>query len=391
MEARLLLEDGTLFTGRSFGSDGESIGEVVFNTGMTGYQEVISDPSYCGQIVTMTYPLIGNYGMSRDDFEAVRPYIHGFVVREHEEVPSNWRAEYSLGNLLQEYGIVGISGVDTRMLTRILRRHGTMKAIITTSTDSYEDLMERLRGGDIATNQVATVSTKQVFNVPGDGPRVALIDYGSKSGILRDLKKRGCDVVVVPHDTTADQIRRLKPDGIMLSNGPGDPKDVAPAIDTVRELVQEFPLFGICLGHQLFALACGANTEKLKFGHRGGNHPVKELESGRCYITSQNHGYTVTEESIPDCLEITHINNNDKTIEGLRHKTLPAFSVQYHPEASPGPYDSGYLFDRFVDMMIRVKEERSVTPKQTIIAKEAAERAAAAGAEGKGELSYAQK
>ncbi len=391
MEARLLLEDGTLFVGKGFGSEGESVGEVVFNTGITGYQEVVSDPSYCGQIVTMTYPLIGNYGIARDDFESVRPFIHGLVVRELEEVPSNWRAQFSVDSLLKEYGIVGISGVDTRMLTRILRRHGTMKGIITTSAASYDELMERLRGTDFMRDQVSRVSTKSVFNVPGGEQRVVLMDFGSKSGILRHLKDRGCDVVVVPHNATAAQIRRLKPDGIMLSNGPGDPKDVPHAVETIRELLGEIPMFGICLGHQLFALACGADTEKLKFGHRGGNHPVKELETGRCYITSQNHGYTVTVESVPDTLEVTHINNNDKTIEGLRHKQHPAYSVQYHPEAAPGPYDSGYLFDRFVDLMHRVKNERSTTPKQTELAVEAAQDQAAQTSAAKGVLTYAQK
>lgn len=365
MQARLLLEDGTLFTGTSFGAEGEMTGEVVFNTGITGYQEVLSDPSYCGQIVTMTYPLIGNYGITRDDFESIVPSIHGFVVRRYEPTPSNWRAEYSLGDLLKEYGIPGISDIDTRMLTRIIRQHGTMKGVITTSSKSVEELKEMMVATSIEElrNQVARTSTKNVYSSPGSKERIVLVDFGAKSGILRELNKRDCDVVIVPHDTTAEEIRRLRPDGIQLSNGPGDPKDVPYAAKMISELLGEYPIFGICLGHQLFALACGADTEKLKFGHRGGNHPVKELESGRCYITSQNHGYTVTESSIAGTeLEVTHINNNDKTIEGLKHSKYPAFSVQYHPEAAPGPYDNSYLFDRFIEM---IREHKKNTPTPT--------------------------
>ncbi|MFD2672280.1 glutamine-hydrolyzing carbamoyl-phosphate synthase small subunit [Marinicrinis sediminis] len=383
-QARLLLEDGTLFTGQSFGSETESTGEVVFNTGITGYQEVLSDPSYCGQIVTMTYPLIGNYGITRDDFEALRPYIHGFVVRNHEEIPSNWRAEYTLGSLLKEFDIPAIQGIDTRMLTRKLRHYGTMRGILTTSSEPVEALMERLQGSSLLTDQVERVSTKHVFSSPGMKERVVLVDYGSKSGILRDLVKRGCDVVVVPHTATADDIRKLSPDGILLSNGPGNPKNVPHAVETVKQLIGEYPMFGICLGHQLFALASGADTEKLKFGHRGGNHPVKDLISGRCYITSQNHGYTVKEESIAQTeLEVTHINNNDKTVEGLRHKTAPAFSVQYHPEASPGPFDSSYLFDDFIEMIRTHQQNHPQSPKQAQIA--------AAAKASKGEYAHAQK
>ncbi|MEK3731099.1 MULTISPECIES: glutamine-hydrolyzing carbamoyl-phosphate synthase small subunit [Paenibacillus] len=367
MQARLLLEDGTLFSGKSFGADAEMTGEVVFNTGITGYQEVLSDPSYCGQIVTMTYPLIGNYGITRDDFESIRPFVHGFVVRRHEPVPSNWRAEYSVDQLLKEYGIPGISEIDTRMLTRIIRHHGTMKGILTTSNKSVEELKEMLGDTSIAElrNQVARTSTPQMFASPGAKERIVLVDFGAKSGILRELTSRGCDVIVVPHNVTADEIRRLHPDGIQLSNGPGDPKDVPYAVEMVKELLGEYPIFGICLGHQLFALAAGANTEKLKFGHRGGNHPVKELASGRCFITSQNHGYTVNEESIQGTdLEVTHINNNDKTVEGLKHKKFPAFSVQYHPEAAPGPHDSSYLFDDFLNMIREHKKNEIRKPRQ---------------------------
>jgi carbamoyl-phosphate synthase small subunit len=380
-QARLLLEDGTLFTGLAFGAQGVSAGEVVFNTGITGYQEVLSDPSYCGQIVTMTFPLIGNYGITRDDFESVRPYVHGFVVRRHEQVPSNWRAQYSVDQLLKEYGIVGISDIDTRMLTRIIRQHGTMRGLLTTGQERIEELRERLEATPLMRDQVARTSTSNLFSSPGQGERIVLIDYGAKSGILRELTQRGCDVVVVPQDTKADEIRRLHPDGIQLSNGPGDPKDVPHAVQTLKELLGEFPIFGICLGHQLFALACGADTEKLKFGHRGGNHPVKELESGRCYITSQNHGYTVKEQSVAGTeLEVTHINNNDKSIEGLKHKRYPAFTVQYHPEAAPGPFDSSYLFDRFLDMIREHKRLNPERPRQALLAESL-----------RGELQYAQK
>ncbi|MCY9513612.1 glutamine-hydrolyzing carbamoyl-phosphate synthase small subunit [Paenibacillus apiarius] len=365
MQARLMLEDGTLFTGAAFGADGESAGEVVFNTGITGYQEVLSDPSYCGQIVTMTYPLIGNYGIARDDFEAIRPYVHGFVVRRHEVTPSNWRAEYTVDRLLKEYGIVGISGIDTRMLTRKLRHFGTMKGILTTGSQPVDELKEMLGVTELMRDQVARTSTNQLFSSPGDKERIVLVDFGAKSGILRELTKRGCDVVVVPHDTTAEEIRRLRPDGIQLSNGPGDPKDVPHAVNMIQELLGEIPIFGICLGHQLFALACGADTGKLKFGHRGGNHPVKELATNRCYITSQNHGYTVVEESIQGTdLVVTHINNNDKTIEGLKHANAPAFSVQYHPEAAPGPYDNSYLFDDFIEMIREHKRNQPQISRQ---------------------------
>ncbi len=385
MKAILLLEDGTVFEGKGFGASADSVGEVVFNTGITGYQEVFSDPSYCGQIVTMTYPLIGNYGIARDDFESVGPFIHGFIVREHEEVPSNWRAEYSLDDSLKEFGIPGISGIDTRKLTRILRQHGTMKGIISTSGKPLEELKQILGGTELLTDQVKRVSTPHAHSIPGLKERVVLVDFGSKTGILRDLVSRDCDVIVVPQDVTADRIRRLHPDGILLSNGPGDPKNVPHAIEMIRDLLGEYPMFGICLGHQLLALASGADTRKLKFGHRGGNHPVKELATGKCFITSQNHGYTVDEDSVAATdLIVTHINNNDKTVEGLKHKKYPAFSVQYHPEASPGPLDSRYLFDDFIELIRSWKEANPQLPKQAQLSARAAEKM-------KGDLAYAQK
>lgn len=347
-KARLILEDGTVFKGKSFGATGEMFGEVVFSTGMTGYQEALSDPSFCGQIVTMTYPLVGNCGINRDDFESIRPYIHGFVVREHCEMPSNWRNEQTIDSFLKEYNIPGISDVDTRKLTRIIRDHGTLKGIITTSDEPLESIMKKFQE-PLMTDQVSRVSTKSMFVVPGNGPRVVLVDFGSKHGILRELNKRNCDVIVVPYNVTAEEIRRIRPDGILLSNGPGDPKNVPEGIEMIRQLLGEYPMFGICLGHQLFALANGADSNKLKFGHRGSNHPVKDLATGRTFITSQSHGYAISKESVKNTdLEISHVSLNDGSVEGLVHKEYPAFSVQFHPEAAPGPLDTGFLFDRFI-------------------------------------------
>lgn len=354
MRARLLLEDGTLFEGESFGAEGEVVGEVVFNTGMTGYQKVLTDPSYCGQIVTMTYPLIGNVGFNRDEAETLRPFVYGLIVREYAELPSHWRCEQPLSDWLKKHGIVGMAGIDTRMLTRKIRIHGTMKGLLTTREEPLSDMMDKLERIPLPRDHVARVSTGSAYAVPGFGKRVVLVDLGVKYGILRELVRRGCDVVVVPHDTPAEEIDRLRPDGVLLSNGPGNPKNVPRTIETVEKLLGRYPLFGICLGHQVLALACGADTEKMKFGHRGGNHPVKELESGRTVITSQNHGYVVKKDSLTDTpLEVTHIALNDGTVEGLRHKELPAFSVQYHPEAAPGPEDSSFLFDRFMELMDR--------------------------------------
>jgi carbamoyl-phosphate synthase small subunit len=299
----------------------------------------------------MTYPLIGNYGIARDDNESLKPHAHGLIVREYAEYASNWRNEMSLGDFLKEYGIIGISGIDTRMLTRKLRLHGTMKGVITTYDEPLEELKERL-GTPLMHDQVARVSTKSIHIAPNSGKRVVLVDFGAKHNILRELVERNCEVISVPYNTAAEEILRFRPDGVMLSNGPGDPKDVPEAIEMIQKLLGKVPIFGICLGHQLFALACGADTEKMKFGHRGGNHPVKELETGRTVITSQNHGYAVNPDSVKGTeLTITHVALNDGTVEGLAHKHLPAFSVQYHPESAPGPLDSGYLFDRFHELM----------------------------------------
>ncbi len=352
MKAQLILEDGTTFIGEGFGSHMDAVGEVVFNTGMTGYQEILSDPSYCGQIVMLTYPLIGNYGINRDDFESINPAVKGFIVKEVSDFPSNWRSEFTLDEYFKMKNIPGIAGIDTRKLARIIRQHGTLKGAICSFEADPIEVLSRLRRTRLPIDQVRNVSTKNPYPSPGRGKRIVLVDFGMKHGILRELNKRDCDVIVVPYHASADEILQLRPDGIMLSNGPGDPKDVPEAIHMIKQIMGLFPLFGICLGHQLFALACGADTVKMKFGHRGSNHPVKDLETGKIQITSQNHGYTVELNSLKNTrLKVTHTALNDGTIEGLKHLDYPAFTVQYHPEASPGPEDSNSLFDQFLEMI----------------------------------------
>lgn len=354
MKAILALEDGTFFEGNSFGVEGEVIGEIVFNTGMTGYQEVLTDPSYSGQIVTMTYPLIGNYGVNFDDIESVKPQVRGFIVRELCKTPSNWRSIENLNEYLRRNNIIGIEGIDTRALTRILRDKGTLRGIISTREDfEFEDRLNAIKSYEIV-NPVQEVTTNEIVHYSGTGYTVALLDLGIKQNIIRSLLKRDCNVYVFPAHTPAEEILAVQPDGIMLSNGPGDPKDCKEPIHTIKKLIGKRPIFGICLGHQLTALANGADTEKLKYGHRGCNHPVKDLEKDKTYITSQNHGYTILEASLDrNRMEVSHRNMNDGTIEGIRYKEVPVFTVQFHPEASPGPGDTAYLFDEFIGLMRR--------------------------------------
>lgn len=355
-KAILLLEDGTVFNGFSFGYSGESAGEVCFNTSMTGYQEIISDPSYAGQIMTMTYTMMGNYGTNSLDMETVEPKMKGFVVREYSSTYNNWRAESSLGDFLKKHQIPGIEGVDTRKLTRHLRDKGSMRGIISAIDFDLGSLMKKVKaspdmnGWDLA----SVVTTKQKYIYSDQGRyNVIAYDFGAKLNILRLLKAADCKVTVVPANTPAKEVLAMKPDGVFLSNGPGDPAAVTYAITNTKELIASgIPLFGICLGHQIIGLASGAKTYKIKFGHRGGNQPVMDLTTNKVEITSQNHGFTVDPETLKNTeLEVTHVNLNDETIEGLRHKTKPVFCVQYHPEASPGPHDAAYLFQRFVEYM----------------------------------------
>jgi carbamoyl-phosphate synthase small subunit len=358
-KALLALEDGRVFAGRAFGREGDTSGEVVFNTALCGYQEVLTDPSYAGQIVTMTYPHIGNYGVNLDDVESARPQVAGFVVREVSLVPSSWRSAGGLHEYLQQAGVVGISEVDTRALTRHLRTHGAKRGVISSGCLDPAELTLRARasrsmvGLDLA--REVTCAERYRFG-PAAGSRarfkVVAYDFGMKQNILRMLAAAGCDVTVVPATTSAAEALALDPDGIFLSNGPGDPEPCDYAVEAAKELIEKLPVFGICLGHQILGLACGGKTFKLKFGHRGANHPVKNLGTGHVEVTSQNHGFSVDPALFerPELI-LTHVNLNDGTVEGFRHRDLPVISVQYHPEASPGPHDSHYLFEDFVGLM----------------------------------------
>jgi carbamoyl-phosphate synthase small subunit len=364
MNAILALEDGRVFHGRAFGAPGERVGEIVFNTSMTGYQEVLTDPSYAGQVVVMTYPHIGNYGINQFDVESRRPFVEGFVVREYSPRPSNWRAEAGLGEYLAAHNVVGICEIDTRSLVRHIRERGAMRVCISTETLTEAAAVARARtapsmvGLDLAT--VVTCAEPYVWagesgqTSQPDSPQfhVVAYDFGAKYNILRNLARTGCRVTVVPAHTSAEDVVALNPDGVFLSNGPGDPEPLTGIVANVRKLIGQRPIFGICLGHQLLGLAFDGRTYKLKFGHRGGNQPVKNLITGQVEITTQNHGFAVDAESLSaNEIELTHVNLNDGTLEGMRHRSLPVFSVQYHPEASPGPHDAVYLFDRFIDLM----------------------------------------
>ena len=353
MKAFLILSDGNVFEGTSIGAEREVISEIVFNTSMTGYLEVLTDPSYAGQAVVMTYPLIGNYGICYADEESGRPWPDGFIVRELSRVPSNFRSEDSIQNFLKENNIPGIAGIDTRALTKILREKGTMNGMITTNENyNLDEILPKLK--EYTTGKVVEkVTCEEKYVLPGEGFKVALMDFGAKRNIARSLNKRGCEVTVYPALTTAEEILAANPDGIMLSNGPGDPKECVSIIKEIKKLYDsDVPIFAICLGHQLMALATGADTHKMKYGHRGANHPVKDLQTGKVYISSQNHGYVVDMDTLDDKIaRPAFINVNDKTNEGLEYVGKNIFTVQFHPEACAGPKDSDYLFDRFMNMM----------------------------------------
>ena len=357
MEAILALEDGTIFRGKSFGASGERYGEVVFNTSMTGYQEILTDPSYKGQIVTMTYPLIGNYGINKEDMESSRPFLEGFVVKESSKIASNWRKDEALSDYLKRNNIVGIEGIDTRALTLHIRQAGAMKAVLSTLDLDEKSLAHKAKNsrGLVGVDLVREVSSNKMYawsQINEKGRKVVVLDCGVKYNILRKLLENKCQVIVVPADTKPEEILKMKPDGVLLSNGPGDPAAVKYVVETTRRLIGKVPIFGICLGHQMLGLALGGATYKLKFGHHGANHPVKDLKTGKVSITVQNHGFCVDIDSLnKKDIEITHINLNDQTLEGMRHKKLPIFSVQFHPEASAGPHDAGYLFEEFIEMM----------------------------------------
>jgi len=370
VKAILALADGTVFEGTAFGAEAEAAGEIVFNTSMTGYQEILTDPSYCGQLVAMTYPEIGNVGVNLEDVESTRPFVEGFIVKEYWDMPSNWRARKSLHEYLAEHGIPGIQGIDTRALVRRIRERGAVNGVLSTTTPDRDDLVDKARRvpSMIGRNLVDEVTCRESYDwTEGhwklgagyeqahreDGNFVVAYDYGIKRNILRNLVNVGCRVRVVPASTPADDVLALNPDGIFLSNGPGDPDAVPYARDIIRRLIGKRPIFGICLGHQILGLALGGSTYKLKFGHHGGNQPVMDLSTGKVEITAQNHGFAVDVESLRGVAELTHVNLNDQTVEGLAHRELPLFSVQYHPESSPGPHDASYLFSRFVELMNR--------------------------------------
>ncbi|MGL1930663.1 MAG: glutamine-hydrolyzing carbamoyl-phosphate synthase small subunit [Desulfotalea sp.] len=373
MKAIIALEDGTIFEGKSFTGRGEAIGEIVFNTSMSGYQEILTDPSYTGQLVTMTYPMIGNYGINPEDMESSSVHPKAFLVKEYNGMPSNHRSTQTLASFLEEFGVLGVEGFDTRALVRHIRTAGAMKAVVSTDDLDHQSLINKAKNwtGLVGQNMVERVTCKEPYGWANNAPqlgtnfttakainstekplKVVAFDFGIKYNQLRLMTEKGCAVQVVPATTDSQTILDMNPDGIFLSNGPGDPEGVQGVVDTVKSLLGKKPIFGICLGHQILGLAYGASTYKLKFGHRGGNQPVKNLRTGKVEITAQNHGFCIDTDSLPaNDVEVTHINLNDNSVEGMKHKTHPAFSVQYHPEHAPGPHDAMYLFDDFIEMM----------------------------------------
>ena len=357
MNKKLLLEDGTEFYGKAFGSQEDAFGEVVFTTAMTGYQELLTDPSFLGQILTMTTPMIGNYGINKDDYEAMKPSLSAFIVKEYALDPSNFRMNKNLDDYLVKMKVPGLYGIDTRKLTRYIREKGAVKGCIIPAEVSREEGLQRIKDYDFFTNHMERASTKSSYVMPSSGKRVVLMDFGMKGSILKELNRLGFHVTVVPYDTDAEVILEMNPDGIMLSNGPGNPEDAIKPIETIKKLIGKVPLFGICMGHQLLALASGAKTRKMKFGHRGGNNPVKELATGKILITSQNHGYEVDGDSLEGTdLVISYISVNDDSVEGLKHTKEKAFSVQFHPESSPGPSDARVIFNEFAKLMEKGEE-----------------------------------
>ncbi len=362
MQKKLVLESGKVFYGEGFGSNDKKIAEIVFNTSMVGYQEILSDPSYCDQIVVMTYPLIGNYGLTSEDYESKAVYMSGFVVHEYNDIPSNFRYTETLGEKMEEYHAAGISGIDTRELVRIIRDNGSMKAMICDASEDDEECLKELASFVLPHNQVSKVSSKKVWysRCPNPLYTVVAIDCGCKLNIIRMLNQYKCNVVVVPYNTSLEDILKYKPDGLFISNGPGDPEDVSPVIENIKSLKGKLPMLGICLGHQMIGLAYGAKTYKMKFGHRGGNHPVKDLETGKVEITSQNHSYAIDKESLKNTgLTLTHINILDKEAEGMEDKENLVIAVQYHPESAAGPEDSRYIFERFMENMKKWKESKN--------------------------------
>lgn len=352
MRGILYLEDGTTYIGEGFGKKGTEVGELVFNTSMTGYQEILTDPSYAGQVITMTYPLIGNYGINEEVSESDKVWAKGFVAKSISNNPSNYKSEGTLDSMLKRKNVVGIYGVDTRSITKKIRKVGSMKCLISNEGLSRTQMAEKLKNTDIKEDWMLDVSVENPVKIDGKGKKVVVLDFGIKRNILHNLKEYDCDITILPNDTNVETINNLNPDGILLSNGPGNPREAKEAIKLIEQLVGKYPIFGICMGHQVLALALGGDTYKMKYGHRGGNHGVHDLERDKAYITSQNHSYAVDLDSILAIgMKVTHVNLNDGTVEGMKHSELPIFSVQFHPEGSPGPGDSVYLFKQFIEMM----------------------------------------